>query len=388
MTAARPMLRLYVINVQLALNEGAVFAILPLQARAAGMTGSELALVLITFTVITLLSAPLWGWVGDRYGRKMPLQAALVLNAAGMLMLAFADSTLAMALSRGLGGMATGAGVSTRAYAADISTLDQRARKITLVDSAWAIGLSIGPLSAGLLAQEMLFSSSALFGAMSLLTLVFIARRLPEPQRAAEPAPRAEAPGGGTARGRLAWILGALLALAIGIACFRQAFVLHLAERFAYRSLEVGVLIAALGVVLAVTQIVIVPRIEHRIGSERLIIVSLVMFTSGMVWLPAAQTQASMACALVLEGVGGMVSSSLAGVMVSRIAAPRVQGRALGLVQSVIGVGFITGFFVAGLAYDGVAHTMPFRIGAALGCIALVLATYTAVARRRDRPRG
>ena len=387
MPLPRAMLQLYAINVQLMVNEGAMFALLPLQARDVGASGTELALILITFTAVTLLSAPLWGWVSDRFGRRMPLQAALVLNAAGMIVFAVAGSTETMAVARVLGGMATAAGISTRAYAADISTIAQRARHLTFIDSAWAVGLSVGPLSAGLLARSDWISPGVLLGSLSLITLLFVGMRLP-------PAPLpAAAPQTPVARSeitrRVRWTIGALLCVSCGVGCYRQVFVLHVAERFAFGRFEVGIVFAALGVVLVFTQIVVVPRVESRTGSARALLGSLTLFTIGMLLMPIAASVGTMVAGLTLQGIGGLVSVSLTGVTVSRATSAYSQGRALGLVQSVSALGYMSGYFGAGLVYDEVGRTMPFYVGAIVGSFALLLAFIAAlgtVSSKSHRP--
>ncbi|MBM3961624.1 MAG: MFS transporter, partial [Planctomycetes bacterium] len=106
-----------------------VLPILPFYVRqlGAGSTllgvpigeGALTGLVVISFTVAQLLSAPWWGRFSDRFGRRPALMVALAASSAAFLLFGFADSLWLLVLSRLVQGAGGGTVGVIQAYVAD-----------------------------------------------------------------------------------------------------------------------------------------------------------------------------------------------------------------------------------------------------------------------------
>ena len=71
---------------------GIIIPLLPVYAKSYGAMGMELGLVLSLFSLMQFLTAPFWGRLSDRIGRRPVLIVTLFISAAGYTILALARS--------------------------------------------------------------------------------------------------------------------------------------------------------------------------------------------------------------------------------------------------------------------------------------------------------
>src|SRR5688572_7525338 len=101
------------------LGFGVVLPALALSAKEHGASGIVLGLVFASFSLMQLLSLPLWGRLADRIGRRPVLLAALLGNALGFVVFALAGNLAALFASRMLCGLAAASVSTAQAYIAD-----------------------------------------------------------------------------------------------------------------------------------------------------------------------------------------------------------------------------------------------------------------------------
>jgi Na+/melibiose symporter-like transporter len=119
-----------------------------------GVPLSSGVLVVTSFALFLAAGLPLTGWVGDRFGRRRILIAALVLMTVGTLAAAVAPTFGLLVASRAMQGIACA--VFPPAVMAILSTLygtERRARVMSAWAAANGIGQAIGPPLGGLLAD-------------------------------------------------------------------------------------------------------------------------------------------------------------------------------------------------------------------------------------------
>src|SRR5687768_10872687 len=122
-----------------------VLPLLPFITRDLGGSDLMVGLLVSSFSVAQLLSAPIWGKFSDRYGRRPALLVGLAASAMAYVVFAFADSLWLLFLSRivqGAGGGTTGV---IQAYVADATAPEQRARSLGWLSAATNLGVTIGP---------------------------------------------------------------------------------------------------------------------------------------------------------------------------------------------------------------------------------------------------
>ena len=109
--------------------------------------GLALAAPALMLTVAT----PLWGWVGDRVGRKWMVVRALAGLALSMAVVASAQTPLTLVLGRLLQGTVGGVVEAAAAFIGGEADEEERGRALGRSFSATASGAVVGPLLGGLL---------------------------------------------------------------------------------------------------------------------------------------------------------------------------------------------------------------------------------------------
>ena len=127
---------------------------LPVVARSLGRV-SDVSWVVSAYVVAAAATTPLWGKVGDRYGRKRLLQVALVWFVAASALCGAAQDITQLVVLRGLQGVAAG-GLMTLAMATvgDLVAPRERGRYQGYIAAAFAAATIVGPLIGGTLVEH------------------------------------------------------------------------------------------------------------------------------------------------------------------------------------------------------------------------------------------
>ena len=105
-----------------------VYPLLPFYATRLGANAAMVGALVAAFSVAQLLSAPAWGWMSDRYGRRPAILVGLIFSAFAYVIFAFAGSIWLLFLSRIIQGLGGGTIGVVQAYVADITEGKDRAK--------------------------------------------------------------------------------------------------------------------------------------------------------------------------------------------------------------------------------------------------------------------
>ena len=100
------------------------------------------------------LTAPLWGLLSDKIGRKPVILISFLGSTAAYLWLAFADTLLTIYLARIFAGVMNGWLATSQAYVADVTDEEGRAKGMGMLGAAFGLGFIFGPALGGYLAGE------------------------------------------------------------------------------------------------------------------------------------------------------------------------------------------------------------------------------------------
>src|ERR1700745_4350361 len=92
-----------------------VFPLIPFYALKLHASATTIGMIIASFFVAQLISAPVWGRVSDHYGRRAALLLGVSASAAAFTVFGFANAVWLLFLCRigqGLGGGASGGGVA------------------------------------------------------------------------------------------------------------------------------------------------------------------------------------------------------------------------------------------------------------------------------------
>ena len=117
---------------------------------------AHLSWVVTAYLVASTVSTPLWGKLGDLYGRKRFFEGAIVLFLVGSVLSGLASSMTTLIAFRALQGLGGGGLiVGAQALIGDLVSLRERGRYAGLFGAAFGTATVIGPLIGGLLTQYL-----------------------------------------------------------------------------------------------------------------------------------------------------------------------------------------------------------------------------------------
>lgn len=358
-----------------------VVPLLPFYAVDLGGGGLIVGVLISSFSLAQLISAPLWGRVSDRYGRRPALLVGLTFAAAAYVIFAFAGSLLVLLLSRvvqGAGGGTTGV---IQAYVADATEPKDRAKSLGWISAATNLGVAIGPVL-GSLTFSLGPEAPGLFAAgLCVLNIAFAWRFLRESHdvhaagregvkvrrsgdavlgvlRSTEPA------------SRLIWIY------AIAMAAFQSmtaVLALFLAFRYGVTAETIGYVFMYIGAIAVFTRAGILGPLVDRLGEPRLSRIGMVTLAVGLAALPLTNSYLTLALAVALVPLGTAFTFPCITAMLSRVISRHERGLYMGVQQTFGGVARVVGPLWAGYAWDHLGVTVPFWTGAALVAGTLLL---------------
>ena len=137
---------------------------------------SHLAWIVVAYLLAVTVSTPLWGKLGDQYGRKVFFQAAIVMFLCGSALSGLSRSMtelIAFRAVQGLGG--GGLMVGAQAIVGDIVSPRERGRYQGLFGAVFGVASIIGPVLGGVFVQQLswhwIFYINIPIGAVALIAV-------------------------------------------------------------------------------------------------------------------------------------------------------------------------------------------------------------------------
>ena len=360
----------------------AVVPLLPFYALEFGANGLVIGLLVSSFSVAQLISAPLWGRVSDRYGRRPALLIGLGASAIAYVIFAFADSILILFISRLVQGAGGGTVGVIQAYVADATRPEDRAKSLGWLSAATNLGVAIGPVLGSLAATWGSAAPGLVAAALCLVNMVFAYYYLVESHTEAA---RRAAPQIGTSRAaiarvvthsgepapRLIWIYTMAIGAFQGMTAILALF---LAVQFGVTEKTIGFFFMYIGAISVVTRAVVLGRLVDWLGEAKLARVGLVLLGVGLALLPLTRDYLTLALAVALLPLGTAFTFPCTTALLSKAIAPHERGLYLGVQQTFGGVARVLAPIWAGFAWDRLGHGVPFWTGSALVGVSLILA--------------
>jgi MFS transporter, DHA1 family, tetracycline resistance protein len=381
---------------------GLIIPVLP--ALVGSLTGSQAeqafwyGAVTFAFSIANFFSSPILGALSDGHGRRPVLLVGFCGLALSFFATALATAIWMLIAVRLVSGAMQSNLSIANAYVADITPAEERARRFGMLGAMFGVGFILGPVLGGLLGAISLQLPFFVAGSVALLNFLYGCFVLPEslpPERrrafdwkAANPVNSLR----GLAQTKGVGLLMAVVACS-GLAQFvlYTSWVLYTTFKFGWGPLENGWSLAAVGVVSAIVQGLLLGRLLQRFSPRRLAVLGLVSSTLAYAMWGAASQGWMMFAVIFVNLLGATVTASMQSI-ISGAASARNQGQALGAVSGLNSLMAVLAPLISAPLLAMVSHLpkgdwrigAPFYFCALLQAAALVLA----VAHfRRERAR-
>jgi len=360
-----------------------IIPLMPYYARSFGASALMVALLMSSFTAAQLLSAPFWGRVSDRYGRRPALLFGLGAAAIAYVVFAYSNTIWLLLLSRvvqGAGGGTTGV---VQAYVADAVEPEERAKALGWISAATNVGVALGPPVGSFALKFFDVHGPGLIAAtLCVLNIAFAWRYLSESRDMVE-AKRVEPKRGASltavkrvfthtreAAPRLIWVY------AIGIGAFQgitAILALFLDDKFGITADRIWVIFTFMGTISVITRAGILGKAVDRWGEVRLSRIGLVMLAAGLAAFPLMPTYVTLYLAVTLIPLGTAFTFPCVTSMLSRVISRNERGLYMGVQQTFGGLARVVVPLFAGFTYDHFGHSIPFLVSSGLVLVGLVV---------------
>lgn len=370
-----------------------VLPLLPFYALKLDASPEMIGAMIASFSIAQLVSAPLWGRVSDRYGRRPAVLIGLTASALAYVVFGFAESVWLLFASRivqGAGGGTTGV---AQAYVADTTEPRDRARALGWLSAATSAGVMVGPV-VGSAAAHLGRAAPGLVAAVLCLVNVFFAWRwLPESRKEHSGPPRPRRPLWHPAWtvvrhpsdpiARFIWIY------AIGMLAFSSmtsVIALYLGAEFALDEKTIGYVFLYIGVLSFVMRSVLLGPIVDRIGESWAMRIGTLLLIAGLVVYPIPQTLLMLALVIPLVPIGTALLFPATTSLMSRYSDPGELGTTMGVAQTFAGLARVAAPLLSTIAFQRLGHGWPFYIAGGYVTLVGLMAFQMPTVRRISEP--
>jgi multidrug resistance protein len=329
---SRPLFIIFLTTFVNLVGFGIIIPLLPFYAQTFGASPLVIGLLFASFSLSQLFASPLLGDLSDRWGRRPVLIFSLFGTVVSFVMLALAHSLVLLFAARVVDGLSGGNITTARAYIADVSTEENRAKSFGLLGAAFGLGFIVGPALGAAFSR---ISYTAPIWAAAAITVVAMAMAwfwLPETvhrNQAGGRSPwRALADLWGRPHLRVLFTIDFIYWTSFAV--YQTTFALFGEGRFGFDAAHIGYLLSAFGFLGVLVQGALVGPIVRALGERRTLTTGLVFAAVGWGGSALTHSLAVFEGMLVPGAIGIGLCNATLSALISKSAGPREQGRVQG----------------------------------------------------------
>jgi DHA1 family multidrug resistance protein-like MFS transporter len=333
--------------------------------------------------IVMAISAPIWGIVADRRGRKLMVLRAMFMASITVSLMSLAASPWHLLGLRFLEGGFTGTVGASTTLIASTTPRQNRGFALGMMQTAIFSGSSIGPLIGGVLADQIGYRPTFIIaGLMILVSAVIVLTQVSERFERPVPAEAHETSGTSTRAlmlgGAMLAMVGVMFALRTGNSAIQPIMPLYVQQLAGTASVATlaGLTLGVAGLTSAVSAVTF-GRLADRIGHRRVLVPAAIGVA--LFYLPMAAAQEAWQL-IIMSGLLGIAAGGVtpsANAVISNLTPAARRGAIFGFTASITSMGG----FVGPLGGAAIAATFDIRltfivIGGlmALGALGVLLA--------------
>jgi multidrug resistance protein len=342
-----------------------------------GANGAMLGVILASFAVAQLVSAPGWGRFSDRYGRRPAILVGLLVSSAAYVVFAFTDTLPLLLISRFVQGVGGGTVGVLQAYVADSMHESDRAKSLGWLSAATSLGVVVGPAFGSFLTLLWGRHAPGLGAALLCLAIsAFASRYLRESserltvERTARPRPHAT-------RGALIHVIDhpsepaarLILIYAVAMGGFygtSQFMPLVLANRFHVTEKNVGYFFMYFGLMGVIIRAMLLGPVVRRLGEPRVARMGIMFLAAGLCLMAVSESWGTLFGSFTLMPLGTAFLFPCVTALLSVAIPARERGLQMGVQQTYGGIARVVFPLGAGLIVDRFGTGVPFMLAGLL----------------------
>ena len=368
-----PLLLVVVIDL---IGFGIIIPLLPFYAETYGASPQKVTMLMVTFSFFQFIAAPIWGYLSDKYGRKIIILVTLLGSIIAYILLAYSQTLYGLFFARAFAGFMAGNISTAQAYIADITDKNNRAKAMGLFGAAFGIGFILGPAIGGVLAGSDPKNPNGFLPPIDAASLSFIALVLAlfilkdnrsmiknnKNKRILSLIEAIKIPN-------LRQLILLSFIVTLVFASMESTFSLWSESTFNWGSEQNGYIFAFAGICGVVVQGFLISPLVKRFGEAFLCITGIIFVSIGMlsVAISYLNYHAYISMSLIAFGLGFFLPT-ISTLIVNIVSEDR-RGWVLGVNQSVSSLSRIIGPAIAGFLFEFYGNNSPYIFG----CIILIL---------------
>ncbi len=304
----------------------------------------------LAFSLVQFVASPIQGTLSDRYGRRPVILLSCLGLGLDFVFMALAPSLAWLFVGRIISAATSASFTTANAYIADVTAPEARAKAFGMIGAAFGLGFIIGPLVGGVLGEIDLRLPFWFAAGLALLNFLYGVFVLPESLPPDKRTPRfdwshANPVGSLKLLRSYPQVFG--LAAVVFIAnlahyVYPSVFVLFADYRYGWGQKEVGYVLAAVGVLSVIVNVLLVGRVVKALGERRAVLFGLLCGTVGFAVYGFAGHGWIFLLGLPISALWAIAAPATQALITRQVGAD-AQGRIQGALTSLVSLAGIAG---------------------------------------------
>ena len=365
---------------------GIIIPVLPFYAEDIGANPTQLGFLMVFYSLMQLLFAPMWGRISDRVGRKPVIMIGILGLSLSFFLMGVSSSLWMLFVARIIGGILSSANMPTvMAYVADITSPEDRGKGMGVVGAATGLGFVFGPAIGGVFSKINLTMPFYIAGVTSLITFFLVWFLLKESlaKETRGQTNKKKTSLLGELKGSQSILFYLQLFISLSLSGLEATFAYFAAEKAGIGTVGLGYIFMIMGLASAIVQGGLVGRMTKKFGEGSVIQMGIIISALGFGLILLVSNFTTAAIYLTIFGIGnGVIRPSISALLTKSSNAG--HGSTTGLLSSFDSLGRIIGPPLGGWLFS-ITLNLPYISGIALSVIAYVLyLVYTAQSKKID----